>query len=185
MKKLSLYLLCITVIMLGACTKSKTPAQEAEITWEQAEKSFNMENHFSDKTKQVLLSKHGSVAKFVAYANERRVIIAKNNKIVRNLPTLQYVTMNDGLNGDQYQFEMFSDNNILDYMMEIGLEPPTCEMAGCSPACAAKLVNGMVNQDDQSFLDDDQIAEGYILPCVAKPISGKVEFITHQEDNLY
>ncbi len=71
--------------------------------------------------------------------------------------------------------EVPKDKTILDILLNLKHDVPySCTSGSCS-TCMAKLIKGKVQMDICYALDDDEIEEGYILTCQAKPTTDLIE----------
>ena len=75
---------------------------------------------------------------------------------------------------------------LLTSLREQGVDLPYgCKYGGCI-TCAAKLISGKVDQRAQVALNNRQINDGYVILCVARPMSDcTLEIGVESHDKLY
>ena len=83
-------------------------------------------------------------------------------------------------------FVVDADRPLLDTLIEQGVDLPYgCRYGGCI-TCAAKITVGDVDQHEQVALNNRQLDNGYVVLCVARPLSDcTLEVGVDSHDRLY
>ena len=83
------------------------------------------------------------------------------------------MTIIDG--GKEFHFNMDSEyDNILDAALAAGADLPYACKGGVCSTCKCKVVEGEVKMKVNYALEDDEVANNYVLSCQAAPVSNKV-----------
>jgi len=78
------------------------------------------------------------------------------------------------LSGKDVEVTLKPGQTILDGLLESGATPPYSCLAGACSTCMAKVSKGGVKMDVCFAIDDDEIAEGYVLACQSHPTTPEV-----------
>jgi len=78
------------------------------------------------------------------------------------------------LDGEKNNFSMDSDDNILDEGLSNGYDMPHSCQGGICLTCLGKVTEGKAIMDDPGMLSDEELDEGFILTCIARPGSDEI-----------
>ncbi len=78
--------------------------------------------------------------------------------------------------GEEHTFEMSRDETILDAGIAEGIDIPYACGTGICNTCRARCCSGQVVMDEDEGLSKEELAEGYVLTCVARPTTAQVVF---------
>ncbi len=78
------------------------------------------------------------------------------------------------LDGKEHELTMSADEHLLDAALEAGLDLPYSCKAGVCCTCRAKVLEGDTVMDKNFTLEAQEMAQGYVLSCQARPLSKNV-----------
>ncbi|QNE39907.1 ferredoxin--NADP reductase [Hymenobacter sp. NBH84] len=76
--------------------------------------------------------------------------------------------------GSEYQFDVAPDQTILEAALDLDIDLPYSCQAGLCTACRGKCLSGKVHLDEREGLSDSEMEKGYVLVCVAHPLTKDV-----------
>ncbi len=177
------------LISLSGCKKTDiTERNDNDLEYFEIAKKFNFV--LNPNSINQLRDRYGSAKNW-----EQKIIILKARKEKRK-DEIQIITDSDpGGGGTSHrvlvlehgsyvtEFYISEETPLKDALEAYGVFVNPCDCVGVGGSCAAKLIYGNIEQFDQSFLCDNQIAQGFLLPCVTYAVTD-ICVNLNQEANL-
>ena len=76
--------------------------------------------------------------------------------------------------GSEYRLEVPAGETILEVALDQDIDLPYSCQAGLCTACRGKCLSGKVHLDEREGLSDSELKQGYVLTCVAHPMTDDV-----------
>jgi len=82
------------------------------------------------------------------------------------------------------EFSCPEEKAILDAAEEAGIKLPYSCRAGACGTCASKVVDGVLDNSEQTMLEPEEVSKGYVLLCCSYAKSD-VTLATHKESEIF
>jgi ring-1,2-phenylacetyl-CoA epoxidase subunit PaaE len=109
---------------------------------------------------------------FVAGISDPSDTLLDNDSSVENQLTSQEVTVI--MDGEEFKFLVEPGKSILQTALDLDIDLPYSCQSGLCTACRGKCLSGKVTVDEMEGLSEKELHEGYVLTCVAHPITPDV-----------
>ncbi|MDP5121758.1 MAG: 2Fe-2S iron-sulfur cluster binding domain-containing protein, partial [Spirosomaceae bacterium] len=76
--------------------------------------------------------------------------------------------------GETHVFDVEPHQSILEAALDLDIDVPYSCQAGLCTACLGKCTTGKVKMDEEDGLTEKEIEDGYVLTCVAHPMTDDV-----------
>jgi ferredoxin len=81
------------------------------------------------------------------------------------------------LAGERHTVSQHAGETLLESARRAGLSPPfSCEAGNCA-TCIAQVTEGEAKMRANNALDDDEIADGWVLTCQGEPVTPHVTVV--------
>lgn len=108
--------------------------------------------------------------------------------MAQQLPQAQYQVelINRDAENERHTVQVAVDQTILEAAEQAGLRLPVGCRYGACITCAARLIQGEVEQSQAVVLKPEQQTQGYVLLCVASPLRDcQIEYGLESQRELY
>ena len=78
------------------------------------------------------------------------------------------------IDGKSHEMSMHRDQHVLDVALNAGLDLAYSCKAGVCCTCRAKVLHGAVSMDKNFTLEGEEMAQGFVLSCQARPTSDQL-----------
>lgn len=105
---------------------------------------------------------------FVAGTINKDKSVADSTEFTEHTVTIIY-------DDEEFQVKVGPKKAILDAALDMEIDLPFSCQSGLCTACRGKCVSGKVKMDEEEGLSKAEIEAGYVLPCVAHPLTDDVK----------